>query len=117
MVKYFLAALFLISFGNAGAQTTDSLFVSRKGATWVIKYTVKPRETAPMLARRFYISQDVLDYNNEADVIKKLTPKTVINIPVVKENYFVTKQPIDIANIRELYYNVGPKDDIGIIAS
>ncbi len=117
MVKYLFAVLFLISVGAANAQTGDSLFVSRKGTSWVIKYTVKPGENAAMLARRFYISQDVLEYNNEADALKKLAPKAVISIPVVKENYFVTKQPIDIANIRELYYNVGPKDDIGIIAS
>ena len=99
------------------SQTTDTLFAIRKETIWAIKYTVKPRETVHMLALRFYISNEELEFANEYEIIKKLAPGSVINIPVTKANYFINKQSMDNSNLRELYYHVGPKDDIGIIST
>jgi LysM repeat protein len=117
MRRYLVVFFFIVLCLDASAQVIDSLFAVRKGSIWAIKYTVKPRENIHMLAQRFFLTDEALEFANEFDNIKKLAPGTVINIPVTKENYFINKQSIDNSNLRELYYHVGPKDDIGIIST
>ena len=96
------------------AQGTDSLKVIRKDNNWAIKYTLKPGEYIRMLALRFCISETVITNANDAETMKKLAPGSVIDIPVTPENYFVNKQPF--SNLSELFYEVVPKDDIGIVS-
>jgi LysM repeat protein len=115
MLRNLLIILFFILSTGAMAQDSDSLFAIRKGANWAIRYTVKPGETAHMLAVRFYISDGVLEYANDVDVMKRLSPGTPVRIPVTKENFTITKLPLD--GMRELYFHVGPKDDIGIVST
>jgi len=93
----------------------DSLFAARKGTNWVLKYTVKFGEDAHMLAKRFYVSDEALDYANEIGAVKKIQPGSVINIPVNRANYFSGKQPF--GEYRELYYHVGPKDDLMLVST
>lgn len=100
---------------GASAQAEDSLFVVRKGGNWAIKYTVKPGETAHMLALRFYISDGVLTYANDDETMKKFSMGSVITIPITAENYSVSKQTF--GDQRELYYRVGQKDDIGLVST
>jgi len=115
MMRYLWIILLFIFSIQAKAQSADSLIAVRKGATWYIKYTVKPGETAHMLAVRFYVSDGVLEYANDPDVIKKLAPGTIINIPVTKENFSLHKQPMD--GLRGLFCHVAPKDDIALIST
>src|ERR1700678_4031398 len=107
MMRFLLIILFIISGFHAIAQPVDSLFAERKGATWYIKYTVKPGETAHMLATRFYISDGVLEYANDPDELKKLSPGTIISIPVTKDNFFLHKTPLD--GLHVLYCHVAAK--------
>jgi len=117
MFKYIVILSFLLSGIQATAQQDDSLFAIRKGGSWAIKYTLKKSESLPMLAHRFRITEDVLDHANEFDFKNKLITGSTIYIPVTIDNYFVTKQPLDITNIKELYYRVMPKDDIGVVST
>ena len=117
MLKYLIALLFSISSVSAIAQSNDSLFAVRKGESWAVKYTLKPGETMSMLAHRFNIADGVLLYANELDSKKKLLTGNILYIPVTIDNYFVTKQPLDINNIHELYYRVTQKDDIALIST
>src|SRR4051812_6195920 len=114
MLKYSLIALFFITSFTSFGQETDSLFAVRHGASWALKYVIKPGESMRMLANRFFVTENELAAANEFDDIKKLMPYSFINIPVTHENYYTVKPPIDIVNIRELYYHVGARDDIGI---
>ncbi len=109
LILFFILGIFGVS------QAQDSLIAVRRGATWQIRYTVKPFETVHMLATRFYISDGVLEYANDPDILKKLSAGTVINIPVTKENYSQTKLPLD--GLHELYCHVGPKEDMAIIST
>lgn len=68
-----------------------------------------------MVATRFYISDGMLENANDAGTIKKFQPGTEITIPVTAENYYVTKQPF--GDMKELYYHVTQKDDIGLLAT
>ena len=115
MVRRLFIILFFISSFRATAQIQDSLYAARKGATWQIKYAVKPGETVHMLALRFYISDGVLEYANDPEVLKKMSAGTVINIPVTKENYSQTKLPLD--GLHPLFCHVAPKEDIAIIST
>ena len=99
---------------NASAQQGDSLIAVRKGGNWAIKYTLRPGENMHMIAMRFYISDGVLTYANDPDLVKNIGPGSQIFIPVTKENYSASKQPFD--NKRQLYYHVVPKDDIALIS-
>lgn len=116
MLKYLLIAIGLLPQLCANAQNNDSLFAVRKGASWAIKYTIKPGESMHMLAKRFYLSDGVIEYANE-DMKKKPVAGMMINVPVTPENYVTSKQTIDMSNLRELYYAVGPKEDIGLIST
>ncbi len=98
-------------------QQTDSLFAVRKGTKFAIRYVVRPRETAKMLAYRFYISDNVLQYANEYQDMRKLIPGTVLYIPVTKENYATVKPSLLQENVSELYYHVTPKDDITVMST
>ncbi len=115
MIRLFFIALFSILSLSLNAQTTDSLFVVRKGTSWSIKYVVKPGESAHMLAQRFYISDGVLEYANDQQTMKQFSTGSVIYIPVTIENYFSSKQTFP--NKQEIYYHVGQKDDIGLIST
>jgi hypothetical protein len=115
MVKYVIIALFSILSLSASGQVNDSLFAVRKGTSWVIKYTVKFGENGRMLANRFYVTDEALDYANEVDAVKKMQPGSVINIPVSRQNYYVNKP--NFGEYHDLYYHVAPKDDITLIAT
>lgn len=117
MRRSLIVLLFSMFYFAAGAQSSDSLFVVRKGSNWAIQYTVKPWETVHMLAQRFYLTDRALENANEYGPGKKLTPGAIIEIPVIADNYFRVKQSIDNSSQRELYYHVGPKDDIGILST
>ncbi len=115
MSRYLVIVLFSILSVTGSAQTNDSLFAIHKLASWVIRYTVQPGENLHMIATRFYISDGALENANEADVIKKFQPGSVISIPVTAENYYVTKQTF--LDMHEVYYHVVPKDDIGLLST
>lgn len=117
MRRSLLTLLLLVFCAGAYAQVQDTLFAVRKGNNWAIKYTVKPLETVHMLAQRFFLSDRALENANEFEGGKRLTPGSVIMIPVIADNYTVYKPTIDNANLREMYYHVGAKDDIGIIST
>ena len=117
MLKYIIGLLLFTSAATAIAQQNDSLFAMRKGENWALKYTLKPGETLPMLAHRFKLSVTTLEHANDFDFQNKLLTGSIVYIPIASENYFVTKQPLDITNIQELYYRVTPKDDIGLIGT
>jgi LysM repeat protein len=117
MLKYIFLSLLIIAGIPAFSQQQDSLFAVRKGESWAIRYTLRQGETMPMLAHRFKVSEAALERANEPDYRKHMPAGTVVYVPVVLENYFVTKQPLDITNIKELYYHVVAKDDIGLIST
>jgi hypothetical protein len=118
MLRTSIIALLLIFNLTSYGQEADTLFATRKGNNWAIKYVVKPGEGIHMLAQRFCMSDGILEYENEYDVIKKLIPGAVISIPVTVDNYFVTKPSIlENSNVRELYYHVAAKEDIGMIST
>jgi hypothetical protein len=100
------------------AQDTDSLFAVKKDGTWEIKYSAKARETARMLAKRFYVPEGQLEFANDEATMSKLTEGATVYIPVIKDNFFNIKPaPLKMKNVRELYYQVGSRDDIGILSS
>lgn len=115
MIKHLIIVLLFTISISATAQSVDSIIAVRKGATWYIKYTVKAGETVHMLAVRYYISDGVLEYANDADAMMKMSPGTIINIPVTKENISLHKLPLD--GLRGLFCHVAPKDDISIIST
>lgn len=115
MLRSVLIGLFIMFCAPAIAQDADSIFVAHKSATWSIRYTVKAGESMQMLAKRFYISEALLTYANESEGAKKITTGDMINIPLTKDNFFTVKQPLDTH--QPLYYHVGPKDNIGLIAT
>lgn len=100
------------------AQETDSLFAVKKDGTWEIKYTAKARENARMLAKRFYIPEGQMELANNEETMRKLNEGNTVYVPVTKDNFFNIKPaPLKMKNIRELYYQVGNKDDISIISN
>jgi hypothetical protein len=116
MLKYVYLLVF-VAFGmTAHGQETDSLFAVRKSGKFAIRYTVKPRENVKMLAHRFYVSENIIEYANEYIDMRKLTAGTVINIPVAKENYLTSKPTLD-PNFMPLYYYIVPKDDIAVLST
>jgi len=115
MVRFIFIVLFSVLSVKGMAQDADSLKAVRKDNSWAIKYTVKQGEYIRMLALRFCISESLIINANDAEDIKKLAPGSVIYIPVTTDNYFVAKQPF--ANVRELYYEVVPRDDISIVST
>lgn len=117
MLKQLMVIVVIILSVGANAQTKDSIYVIRKGNNWSLRYTVKPGENMHMLAMRYYVSEPILEYENEPDNIRKLVPGQTINIPVTADNYYVTKQSLLDNNIRDLYYQVLSHDDIGMIST
>ncbi len=115
MSKYLFIALLLISGAGATAQTSDSIFAVHKNSVLYIKHQVKTGEDMQMLATRFYLAPSAIDAANDADVLKKFTPGSYINIPIVRENFYINKQ--NFRDLHELYYRVVPKDDIGVIST
>lgn len=117
MLKYSLITLFLLAGFCTQAQVADSVFAVRKGNIWAMRYTLKPRENAHMIAVRYFVTDIQLDNVNENIDLRKITPGTTFLIPVRQDNYYITKQPLEVPDIHELYYRVGPKDDIGVLST
>lgn len=118
MMRYLFAFLFSIVGMNAIAQDMDSLFAVRRGNKWAIKYEIKQWESTRMLAQRYYVSEREIEYEPDFDKSKKVVPGTIIYIPVTAENYSLSKpSALDTKDMHELYYRVGPKDDIGLIST
>ncbi len=100
------------------AQEADTLFAVRRGTKWAIKYEFKKGENLPMLAQRFYVNEKDFEFQPDFDKNKKIMPGTIIFIPVESRNYSLSKPGVlDTKDMHELYYHVGPKDDIGLIAT
>lgn len=100
------------------AQEIDSLFAVKKEGNWEIKYTVKARENARMLARRFYVPEGQLEYANDEGTMKKLTEGATVYIPVLKENYYVVKPArFSGRHTRELYYRANSRDEIAVLSN
>lgn len=116
MLKYVCLLVFVLLGTAAAAQEADSLFAVRKAGKYQIRYTVRSRENVKMLAHRFYVSENMIEYANEYVDMRKLTPGMVINIPVAKENYLSSKPSLD-HNFAPLYYHVALRDDINIIST
>lgn len=117
MWRYLIVLLFSIINVSARAQDVDSLISARKGPSLVIKYTLKYGENPGMLAIRFYLPDDALAKVNDIEMLKKMEPGSIINIPVLKTNYQTTHPTLDISNLHELYYHVAPRDEIGVLSS
>lgn len=112
------ALICIIASFSVHAQEADSLFAVKKDGDLSIKYVAKAHETARMLAIRFYVEEGRMEYYNTENTMRKLTEGTVVYIPVVKQNYMITKPPpLSSKNIQNLYYKVGPKDDLNIIGN
>jgi hypothetical protein len=116
MHKYFFLLMFAAISVAGHAQETDSVFAVRKGNRFAIKHIVKPRENVKMLAHRFFVSENVLEYTNEYQDMRKLTPGTAVYIPVTKENYFIVKPTLG-QDTKELYYKVAVKDEIAVLST
>ena len=100
------------------AQDIDTLFAVRRGTRWSVKYEIKKGENLTMLARRFYVNERDIEFLPDFDKNKKLTPGTTIFLPVTSQNYSLSKPSmLDSKDMHELYYHVGAKDDIGLIAT
>ncbi len=118
MVRVILSILFFVSAVPAFCQEPDSLFAIKRDSKWEIVYTVKARETAKMLAKRFYVPEGLMEEANDEGTMKKLTEGAKVYVPVIKENFSVVKPPpLSGKNIHELYYRVMPRDEINIIAN
>ena len=117
MLKKMLLILLLISGVNTFAQEADSLFAVKKGPRWAIKYTIQPRESAKMIAKRFFISEPVLANANDESTMRTFAPGDIIFIPVTKENYMLSKPSLNTTDIHDLYYHVAPKDEIGVLST
>ena len=118
MLKYLsIFLLCLLSFG-AKAQDADSILAVRRGVRWAVKYEMKQGENLHMLAHRFYVAEKDIEFEPDFDKTKKITPGTVIYIPVLSQNYSLSKPSIlDSRDMHELYFHVGAHDDIGIIST
>ncbi len=118
MLRYVFVFLLSVLGIHAVAQETDSVFAVRKGAKWAIKYELKQWESTRMLAQRYYVSEREFQYEPDFDRTKKMVPGTIIYIPVTAENYSLAKpSALDSRDMHELYFHVGPKDDIGLIST
>ena len=115
MCKYLFIVLFFILSTSATAQTPDSLFAVHKGVNLYVKYKIRFGETLPMVALRFYLNNGTLEAANDPDVIKKFASGSIINIPVIRENFYINKQ--NFGDLHELYYRVEAKDDIGLLCT
>jgi hypothetical protein len=115
MSKYFLILLMFLLSSNAKAQTDDSIFVVHKNSQLYVKHKIKFAETLHMLSVRFYTSDGAIENANDADILKKFTPGAFVYIPVTRENFYINKQTFQ--DLRELYYRVVPRDDIGLLST
>lgn len=68
-----------------------------------------------MLALRFYLPASAVEAENDAEVLRRFTPGSYINIPIVRENFYINKQ--NFRDLHELYYRVVPKDDIAVLST
>ena len=109
--------LCVLSFG-ATAQDADSILAVRRGTRWAVRYEIKQGENLRMLAHRFYVTEKDIEFEPDFDRTKKLTTGTVIYIPVLSQNYSLSKPSVlDSRDMHELYFHVGAHDDIGIIST
>lgn len=118
MLRYLFIFLFSAMSVAAVAQDADSIFAVRRGTKWAIKYELKKGENVPMLAHRFYVNEKDFEFLPDFDKNKKITAGTTVFIPVTSQNYSLSKPGVlDSKDMHELYYHVGAKDDIGLIAT
>ena len=118
MLRYVFVFLFAMLGVSAMAQDIDSLFAVRRGTRWSIKYELKQGENTHMMAQRYYVTEREIEYEPDFDKSKKAGPGTTIYIPVKTENYSLSKPSVlDTKDMHELYYHVGPKDDIGLVST
>jgi LysM repeat protein len=118
MLRILVTILLTLPFSGALCQVDDSLFAVKKESAWEIKYTVKARENARMLAKRFFIQEGILEFANDEGTMKKLSEGAIVYIPVTKENFLTVKPPpLKMRYIHPLYYRVRSKDDISAISN
>ncbi len=119
MVRRLVSIMFFLPSSVLLAQEeADSIFAVKKDAAWEIKYKAKAHETSRMLAKRFYVSEGQMEMSNDEATMRKLEEGKTVYIPVTKENYYTSKPaPLKMKNTTELYYRVGKRDDIALIAN
>lgn len=118
MLRLLILILLTLPFTYAYSQEEDSLFVVKKEGNWEIPYTVKERENSRMLAKRFFLDEIDLEEANSESTIKKMSEGSTIYIPVTKRNFYKVKPPpLSMKHVRELYYKVAAKDDIGMLST
>ena len=118
MRRFLLIIILFIPFSGLLAQEVDSLFAVKKEGNWEIKYIVKARENARMLARRFYVPEGQLEFANDEGTMKKLTEGAPVYVPVLKENYYVVKPGrFSGKHTHELYYRANSKDEIAVLSN
>jgi hypothetical protein len=118
MLRLLILILLTLPFTYTFCQENDSLFVVKKEGNWEIMYTAKERENARMLAKRFFIDAEQLEFANDEGTMKKLTEGATVYIPVAKRNFYtVQPPPLSMKHVRELYYKVSGRDDIGMLST
>ena len=119
MVRRLVSIMFFLPSSALLAQEgADSVFAVKKDAAWEIKYKAKAHETSRMLAKRFYVSEGQMEMSNDEATMRKLEEGKTVYIPVTKDNYYTTRPaPLKMKNATELYYRVGRRDDIALIAN
>lgn len=114
--RLILALLTCLTFSVFAQEEQDSLFVIKKNNKWAVKYIIKPGENLHMLARRFHVSEGLLEETNYYAENKKMPVGTMILIPV-GDNFSKTRTGLHAADFKEIYYKVGERDDIALISS
>jgi LysM repeat protein len=109
--------LVFIGFTASAQEEADSLFVVKRNNKWSVRYLVKPGESMRMLAKRFYISESVLEYANQYEDLKKLPAGTVLYVPVTTENFALSRSALHAADYQTLHYRAHERDDISLISS
>ena len=116
MLRYLYLLLLVLSAPFTYGQEADSIFAVRKGPGLAIAYTSKNGETVAMVANRFFSTQEKVESSSMVDGRKKLVAGTALIIPVTKENFHATKEPVGMDNQQPIYYHVREKDNISLIS-
>lgn len=117
MIKNILLFVMLLAGYTVSAQMSyDSTFVVKKGKELAINYSLKNQETVPMIARRFHVPLEKIESMSMVDGRKRLPMGTELFIPLLTENYVKSRQPQGIEFQQELYFKVGERDDLALIA-
>ncbi|MBC7554637.1 MAG: LysM peptidoglycan-binding domain-containing protein [Taibaiella sp.] len=116
MFRYIFIILLTAIACSALGQQTDSLFAIRKGPAIALTYTTQPGENVFMAANRFYSTQEKIESSSMVDGRKKLPAGTTLIIPLTKDNFHATKEPVGMEHQERLYYRVREKDNIALIS-